>query len=347
MTLHSGPAEPVAELADAALDRWPDRARPGWAGVATVGAFAHLALHDLERAARLAEAALAAPRDDFAAVVARRTLLVCELTAGRPQPALRWADEAVAEAAGSGQPTMVGEVGTLRAVVLSALGRTDEAIAQARAAHDVAVTLGSTHPAVLGGVDPREPARAARTRPARSELVALTQRCREIGYPLGEAAGCRAVGAIELVLAVGRPPPRRGWVGRLEAFVRIGHAPHLRVTLRWIAALVLAESRRAAAAPLLATAGVVRTPTAEILERAWLDPLLAGVGDVGPALPAGGGGRAGAHRTGGARCRARAVPDPGPRTTPPRSRPVRAGRRDLDRLVRRAHGSAARQQGPA
>lgn len=284
MTVHSGPAEPVAELADAALDRWPDRARPGWAGVATVGAFAHLARHDLDGAARLAAAALAAPRDDFTAVVARRTLLVCELIAGRPQPALRWADEAAAEAVGSGQPIMVGEVGTLRAVVLSALGRTDEAVAQARAAHDVAVTLGSatlqswaalTYGCLLALSEPER---------ARSELAALTQRCREIGYPFGEAASCRAVGAIELVSH--RPAAAATWLGRaIEAFVRIGHAAHLRVTLRWIAALVLAESGRAAAAPLLATAGVVRTPTAEILERAWLDPLLAGVGDAGPALP--------------------------------------------------------------
>ena len=96
-----------------------------------------------------------------------------------------------------------------------------------------------------------------------------------------------------------RPAAAATWLGRaIDAFGRIGHAPHLRVTLRWIAALVLAESGRAAAAPLLATAGVVRTPTAEILERAWLDPLLAGVGDVRPS--AGGGGRARAHRARGA-----------------------------------------------
>lgn len=59
------------------------------------------------------------------------------------------------------------------------------------------------------------------------------------------------------------------------------------MTLRWVAALVLGESGRGAAAGLLATAGVVRTPTAEVLERAWLDPLLDGAGDAGPALPLG------------------------------------------------------------
>jgi hypothetical protein len=286
MTLHSGPAEPVADLADAALARWPDPARPGWAAVAAVGAFAHLALYDHDRAARLAERALGAPRDDFAAVIARRILLVCELTAGRPQQALRWADEAIAEAAVAQQPIMVDEIGPLRAVVLSALGRTDEAIAQARASHDAAVAHGSTTlqswAALIHGclLALREPDAAGST------LTALARRCREIGYPLGEAASCRAAGAIELVS--GRPVAAAGWLGRaLEAFARIGHAPHLRVTLRWIAALVLNESGRTAAAPLLATAGVVRTPTAEILERAWLDPLLAEAGDGGPALPLG------------------------------------------------------------
>jgi predicted ATPase/DNA-binding SARP family transcriptional activator len=285
MTVHSGPAKPIAELADAALARWPDPARPGWAAVATVGAFAQLALHDLDRATRLAERALAAPRDDFAAVVARRTLLVCELTAGRPQQALRWADEAIAEAAAAQQPIMVDEVGPLRAVVLSALGRTDEAIAQARSSHDAAVAHGSTTlqswAALIHGclLALREPDAA------NSTLTALAQRCREIGYPLGEAASCRAVGAIELVS--GRPGAAATWLGRaLEAFLRIGNAPHLQVTLRWIAALVRNEPGRAAAR-LLATAGIVRTPTAEILERAWLDPLLADTGDVGSALPLG------------------------------------------------------------
>jgi hypothetical protein len=111
----------------------------------------------------------------------------------------------------------------------------------------------------------------------------VAARSREGGYPLGEGAAYRALGAIALV--GDDHAAAAAWLARaFDVFVRMGRAVHLQVTLRWTAALAGATGRPGAAGTLRAAAGEVRMPATELLERAWLDPRLPAAGD-GPPVP--------------------------------------------------------------
>jgi predicted ATPase len=282
-TVHSGSADPIAALGEAVISRWPDRGSPLWATAAAVTAYAHAARHDLPRAAELAGLVLAGTPDAFAAWQARRTLAAAELTARRPGEALRWADEAVSGAAAAGLRSAANEAATLRALVMGALDRTAAATEQARAAGVEAAALGSgtlqawaglVHGCLVALTDPAA---------ACTELEAVAARSYEAGYPLGEGAAYRALGAIALehhdhAFAA-------AWLSRaLEVFVRMGRAVHLQVTLRWTAALARATGRPGPAETLRVAAGEARMPATELLERAWLDPRLPATAD-GPAVP--------------------------------------------------------------
>lgn len=281
LTVHSAPALPIAELAEAALARCGDGADASDA--AAVAAFARLAVHDTGRAAALAERALAEAPGTFAAILARRTLVVCDLVGGRPDRALPWTDELLALAEAGRRSSWAIEVAAVRAVVLAALGRTVEAEDQARAARDQATALGSATLEGWAGLQYacllalREPGAA------RAELEELAGRCREAAYPLGEGAAYRALGAV--AVTAGDVPGAAAWLDRaLDVFVRIGHTIQTRVTLRWVAALALATGRTAIAATLERVAGDVRAPVTEILDRAWLDGRLDGTGGDGRSL---------------------------------------------------------------
>jgi predicted ATPase len=270
ITVHSGGAEPVAALGTAVLARWP-RAEPAdRAAAAAVTAFAHLGLDEPDRAAELARSVLPAAADPITAWLLRRTLLVCELTAGHPDEALRWADEALAGAAGT--PSAANEVAALRAVVLAVLGRTEAAAEQARAAEATAIALDSPTLRAWAGLICASLLALQDPGAARVGLEALVRQCRDAAYPLGEGIACRSLGAIALVR--GEHGAAAEWLGRaLDVFVRVGHTPHVRVTLRWVAGLITVAGR-SGALPLQEAAGLVRTPLSEVLERAWLDPLL-------------------------------------------------------------------------
>jgi len=281
VTVHSGGAEPVAALGAAVLARWPDQAPADRAAMAAVTAFAHLARGDDESAAELARSALAVAGDPLTDWLVRRTLLACELGAGRAEHALRWADEAVAAA--RGMPGLAAEVTALRAVVLAALGRSEEAAAQARAAEADAAALGATTLQAWAGLVAASLLALRDPAAARVALEGLVRRCRDATYPLGEGVADRALGAIALVRGEHRTAAEE--FGRsLDVFVRIGHTVQLRVGLRWVAGLAAAAGRPAAL-PLQEAAGVVRTPLSEVLERAWLDPLLGSSGHPVVALP--------------------------------------------------------------
>ena len=169
-------------------------------------------------------------------------------------------------------------------MVLAALDRPDEAMAQARTAVEMAVRCGTPTLEAWAGLQHacllalRDPTRAG------DELAALVGRCQDAGYPLGEGAACRARGALAVV--AGQIAVAAAWLGRaLDVFVRIGHLAQMQVTLRWVAALALVSDRPAPAAALRRAAGNVRAPVTEILDRAWLDELLDGAEDGGGALP--------------------------------------------------------------
>jgi predicted ATPase len=270
MTVHSGPADTVAELGAALLARWPDRSSPDHAVAAAVTAFAHLARDEPEPAVRLARAADTAAADAFTAWLARRTLAVCELAEGRADRALRWADKAL-EAA-TDMPGAATEVAALRAIVLAVLGREEAAAAAAGAAEDEAIALGSATLRAWAGLISGSLLALRDPTAAQVALEKLVHDCQEAAYPLGEGAAGRAVGAI--ALARGDHAQAADWLGRgLEVFVRTGHVTHVRVTLRWVAGL-MAAAGRSSSAPLRRAAGRVRTPVGEVLERAWLEPLL-------------------------------------------------------------------------
>jgi hypothetical protein len=263
----------VAELAEAALARWFDPAgaagpEPAEADMAAVAAFARLALHQLDAAETLAARALAAPHDAFAGVLARRTLVVCDLTSGRLAEALRRADDVLALTATEGERGWAIETAALRTVVLAALGRFDDARVQADAARVDAAAFGA--PSLVCWAELHQNCLLALSDPAaaRAGLAALADRCREAGYPLGEGAARRALGAVLTIggdHAAAADPLARA----LDLFVRIGHPTQVRVTLRWAAVLAGPATR----ATLSRAAGGVRAPATEILDRAWLDPL--------------------------------------------------------------------------
>jgi predicted ATPase len=281
VTAHSGSAERVTALGDSVLARWPNRGSPDWATAAAVTASAHLARGDDEAAAELARSALAVADDPVIAWMVRRTLLVCELSAGRAGQALRWADEAVAAA--RELPGAAAEVGALRAVVLAALGRGEAAAAHARATEADAAALGAATLQAWAGLVAASLLALRDPAAARVAMEDLVRRCQDAAYPLGEGVAGRALGAIALVR--GEYGAAAEWLGRsLDVFVRIGHTVQLRVGLRWVAGLAAAAGRPAAL-PLQEAAGMVRTPLSEVLEWAWLDPLLGSSEDPVVALP--------------------------------------------------------------
>jgi predicted ATPase len=260
--------EPVAELGEALLERWPDRTVPAWAEFAAVTGFAHMAVRNTERAAAIAGETLAAEPSPFAEVLALRTLSFHEVVAGRPDRALAWTDRAIGVADARGAPAWASEMRTYRASALVALGRFRDAVRQADDARAQAVAAGGGFPEVLAALIRANLLVRADPALARQLLTGVAERSRDGGHPLVE--GPCSWSLARIALRDGAPVQAAEWLSRaLELFVRIGHTLPLRVTLRWVAVLVRAGGRAEAAARLCAAAGTAHTLT--LYEWPWSD----------------------------------------------------------------------------
>jgi predicted ATPase len=260
--------EPVAELGEALLERWPDRRVPAWAEFAAVTGFAHMAVRNTERAAAIAEETMAAEPSPFAEVLALRTLSFHEVVAGRPERALAWTDRAIKVADARGAPAWASEMRTYRSSALVALGRFREATRQADDAHAQAVAAGGGFPEVLAALIRANLLVGSDPSLARQVLAGVAERSHDGGHPLVEGPCYWSLARI--ALRDDGPARAAEWLGRaLELFVRIGHAVPLRVTLRWVAVLLRAAGRAEAAAVLGAAAGTAHTLT--LYEWPWSD----------------------------------------------------------------------------
>ncbi|WP_214407794.1 ATP-binding protein [Pseudonocardia lacus] len=280
VVVHGARPEPVIEVGEDLLRRWPDPRSPAWPQLAAVAAFAHMVVRSTDRAAELARRALDADPGPFAAVLSLRTLYFHDLLAGRPARALRWADQAVARADAGDEPGWASEMRTFRASALAALGRLDEAARQAGDAHTRAVAAGGGFPEALAALACATILAIDDADRGRATLTALAERTREAGYPLVEGPCQWTLAGIDL--REGRTAAAADRLGAaLEVFVRIGHAVPLQVTLRMIAELAAAVGHSEASAVLRQAAGSARTLT--LYEWEWRDRLTDVPAPAGPS----------------------------------------------------------------
>jgi tetratricopeptide (TPR) repeat protein len=270
--LYGADAEPVAELGDRLVTRWPEPGPPSWPEAAATAATADLAVGELDRGEALAERALAAATAPLAAVLARRALFMAARGRGDLPQALGRVEDAIDEARRGGVLVMQTELETHRAAQLVALGRVDEALAQANAAcrgaltHDSAV-LRAWAALTLGYlVAFHDPVRG------RTILEDVQRQSRDAEYAFGVAASLRGLGALSVLS--GDLQEAAGLLGEaLEAWLRAGYVFEIAVTLRWVAALMALTGRGDAASPLRRTGGAERGFLTHLFEQRHLDRL--------------------------------------------------------------------------
>ncbi|MDN5860944.1 MAG: hypothetical protein L0H84_20255, partial [Pseudonocardia sp.] len=270
VVVHHARPEPVIEVGEDLLRRWPDPGTRSWPEFAAVTAFAHMVVRSTQRAAELARAVLDADCSPFAAVLALRTLYFDDLLAGRPAWSLRWADRAIAIADDGDEPGWASEMRTFRASALAALGRLDEARMQAEDAHARAVAAGSGFPEALASLTGTNLLAIDDPDCGRPTLTRLARRARAAEYPLVEGP-CHWTLAGLALRRGDTADAARNLAVALEVFARIGHAVPLQVTLRAVAELVDAVGHTEDAAVLREAAGTARTLT--LYEWAWRDRL--------------------------------------------------------------------------
>ena len=253
----------IAELADRALERWPDPAHPRWSEVAGTAATARATLEDYEGARLLGAAAAHATGSSGIG----RAFGLCALAdvAARadddPVSALVHIDRADEEAAASGFEPLRCDLMNRRAQLLAQVGRTDEALVTAERAHVMAREQGNAYELawsqhLVGLLLIRTDHEAAR-----EWLTRALDDARELHYPYGTSSSLRGLG-----LVAGAEGDPRGAAASLseslDGFVRAGHPGERWNTVAAALSLLVAAGRRDSAAVLLAGldgSGVVLT----------------------------------------------------------------------------------------
>ncbi|MFE9649723.1 ATP-binding protein [Streptomyces sp. NPDC006365] len=255
--LKSRRAMPIAELGDLVLDRWPEPRHETWAEVAAAASVAHVLRGSGERGVALARQAIDGTSSGLAAVNARRALYFHERRAGRHEVSLRWIDEAIDIAVAHDMTPWHNELLTFRALALASLGRVEEAIDQAGAAHRIASGIGS--PALEAWAVAIQGSLIALRDPVagRAMCAHAAQYCEEIDYPIGAGISLRTLGA--LAALAGDFPRSAEYLSRaLDAFLGFGYVSETALTLRWIARLTHLTGRERAAATLWHSTGSER-----------------------------------------------------------------------------------------
>ncbi|HSE72574.1 MAG TPA: hypothetical protein VLA97_17530 [Nocardioidaceae bacterium] len=245
-------AAEIAEYADAALARWPDRRHPRWAEVAGTAATARVTLEDYAPARPLAQSAAEAT---WAPIGSAFGFCALAGIAGHadddPDAALAHLDRAdEAAAAGAFEPLRCDVLGR-RAQTLAQAGRKREALATAEQALALARRQGNAYEQAwdehLIGLllIPDEPAAA------REWLLTALTESRGLSYiyginsaQRGLAAATAALGELAAAAEIFAEP--------LTGFVRSGHLGERWNTVAAMLPLLLAAGRRQSAATLLA-----------------------------------------------------------------------------------------------
>ncbi|WP_112264018.1 ATP-binding protein [Lentzea terrae] len=283
--LRSANGDFVADLGERLLRRWPDESAPNWAITTAITATAHVSLGRFTTGAALAERALRAPDPGYAAVVARRALFLCDRASGHDDRALRWVREGLAEAERLDIPPFHTELQGFHAVALAGVGRFDEALTAAADAHRDAVRQDSrllkmftllTHGSLLAL---RDDAAGARV------LAEATALARVVGKPFWVGVGHRSSGLCALL--AGRLDDAAEELRRaLDVFVGSGDVPETWLTIRSVAAFLVASGRDRAAVVLASSAGTVPAiGGVDVLRREVSTRLPADPDTSGPVLP--------------------------------------------------------------
>jgi predicted ATPase len=283
--LRSASGDFVADLGERLLRRWPDESAPNWAITAAITATAHISLGRFTTGAALAERALRAPDPGYAAVVARRALFLCDRASGHDDRALRWVEEGLAEAERLDIPPFHTELQGFHAVALAGVGRFDEALTAAAAAHHDAVRQDS-RVLTMFTLLTRGSLLALRDDAAGTHLlVEATAMARVVGKPFWVGVGHRSTGLCALL--AGRLDDAAEELRRaLDVFAGSGDVPEMWVTIRSIAAYLVASGRDRAAATLASSAGAVPAiGGVDVLRRAASTRLPADLDATGPVLP--------------------------------------------------------------
>ena len=271
--VHNGRADVVWALGTALLERWPDRRHPGWGAVAATTATAAVVLGHQHEARNLAEAAVSDGVDAAATVMGARAMyLVCNVS-GDHEEALRWVREGIAGAQVASIEPMKVELEVFLALATYRVDGITPAIEQARLAHQRAHStstpiLQAWADLALGSLvvldDPG--AGADLLRQAVDTAIAA-------GYPWGLGTGRRALGALALVDG-DLPGARQELAASLDVFAAIGHVAEVQATLRWIAALLLAEGRDEEARQVCPPHEHPALPIVDVLDSVFLDERL-------------------------------------------------------------------------
>lgn len=270
--LYGGGAEAVAELGDRMVARWPEAEHPRWPEAAAVAATARLAVGAIDSGETLAEQAREAAVSPLATVLAARALFMAAQARGDVEQALNRVDVAIGAARRGGVPVLETELETHRATQLAALGRVDEALAQAEAASHGALAHDSGVLRAWAGLTLGYLVASRDVIRGRTLLEEVRRQSEDTQYAFGVAASLRGLGALSVMSG---DIERAAELLReaLEAWLRAGYVFEIGVTLRWVAALATAAGRPEVTSSLRRVPGSEHGFLTHLFERAALDRL--------------------------------------------------------------------------
>jgi predicted ATPase len=286
--VHNGRAEPVRDLGEQLLRRWPDPHHPGWAAVAATTATAAIVAGRPDRGNELAVNVLRAPGGGLGEVIAARAGYLAAAHLDDHRAALQRLDRGLAAADALGLDPFTIELQIFLALAQTRAGNVPAAIAQAAKAQELARTsdspvlqvFASLTVAALTASDDVERARAAL-----AEALVLAQRN---AYPWGIGMSHRLLGALAVIH--GEPALAGHHLQRsMQLFIDVGQLGEARGTLLWVGALFAATGRVDLAGDVCPQQPVW-SPVLDVFERQHLPRLLVDVvprssgEDLRPAL---------------------------------------------------------------
>ncbi|HSE54862.1 MAG TPA: tetratricopeptide repeat protein, partial [Nocardioidaceae bacterium] len=245
-------AEEIAGLADRALEKWPDTTHARWSEVAGTAAAACATIEDYAAARRLGTAAANATGSSQVGVAFGHCALadVAGHADDDPGAALAHLDRADEAAAGAGFEPLRCDILGRRAVWLAQSGRSDEALATAERALDMARAQNNAFEYAwsqhLVGL------LLATSQPAAAHewVTKALAESRELLYPYGTNSSLRGLAVVSAVQG-DLAGSAALFSESLTGFTRAGHLGERWNTLAALLSLLVAAGRRESAATLL------------------------------------------------------------------------------------------------
>lgn len=205
--VHHGRVDEVESVANAVLERWPDRSAAGWADAAATVATCRYLLGRPHDAVELASGALAhAGSSGYAPCTLRRVVALASCARGDLAVAIDSLDTAIRHARDI--PELAMELTVTRAELAANLGDVDGSLAVVRRVHEAARAAGADVNALWAHTV--EASLLARVDPDAATAVAsdALEAARAHGYPAGESANLHTLAEIavdrgDLVAAAG------------------------------------------------------------------------------------------------------------------------------------------------